>query len=170
MNRLILTVLLLVSSAMGFSAKPVIVDQSKSPLGCRDLGYQFELNVLSLTPAPTEDNQFLFFVYNQSNRPINLYQMMKQENSSRSVGLNNVIYPGQWGALATSAQDLKFMCSVDATKSTPGQLVNCADNLKVCEYARVKFGMNNRGNYWIVRSNSRGGAVNQVLYYGIIPR
>ena len=36
--------------------------------------------------------------------------------------------------------------------------------------ARVKYGLNNKGNYWLVGSNTSGGAVNEVLHYGIIPR
>ena len=42
--------------------------------------------------------------------------------------------------------------------------------LKVCEYVRVKYGMNNSSNPWLVRSNASSGAIREVVQYGIIPR
>lgn len=159
-----MTALLLISS-MTFSETA----EEKRPLGCKDVGYQFELNTLSLLPEGTGDRQSLYFIYNSLNRPINLYQM-RQEDSARSLFLNHVIRAGQWGALATSEKELKYICTVDDAKSSYGKIVNCGESIKVCEYARVKFGLNNKGNYWIVSSNSRDGAVRDVTHYGIIPR
>lgn len=144
-------------------------DESKSPLGCRDQGYQFKLNVLDVTPSAPGDRQSLYFIFNRSNRPVSLSQMLA-DNSSRSVPLNHVINPQQWSVLATNQKDLKYICAVDATASRRGKIVNCSETVKVCEYARVKFGLNNRGNYWFLNSSSSRAAVNDVLHYGIIPR
>lgn len=144
-------------------------DESKSPLGCRDQGYKFKLNVLDIIPEADNDRQSLYFVFNRLDQSINLYQMLG-ENSTRSTYLNHVIHPHQWSVLATSEKELHYICAVDQAKSRYGKVVTCADSVKVCEYARVTFGLNNRGNYWFVNSNSRGGAVHDVLRYGIIPR
>ncbi len=144
-------------------------DSSKSPLGCRDVGYQFKLNVLDILPEAEGDKQSLYFIFNRLDKPLNLYQMLK-ENSTRSMYLNHVVRPQQWAVLATSEKELKYICTTDEAKSRYGKIMNCSESLKICEYARVKFGLNNKGNYWVVNSNSRGGAVADVLRYGIIPR
>jgi hypothetical protein len=141
----------------------------KSPLGCRDLGYKFELKTLDLLPAEAGERQSLYFIFNALSTPINLYQMLK-DNSTRSMYLNHVIRPRQWAVLSTSEKELKYICTVDDAKLSYGKVVDCAESVKVCEYARVKYGMNNKGNYWLVNSNTSGGAVNEVLHYGIIPR
>lgn len=158
---------LLLANSIAANAKD---DESKSPLGCRDQGYQFELNVLNIIPnTPAVDRQSLYFVFNRLNQPINLYHMLG-DNSTKSTYLNHTIRPQQWAVLATNEKQLHYICSVDDGQSTYGQVVACADSVKVCEYTRVTFGLNNRGNYWFLNSNTRGGAVHDVLRYGIIPR
>lgn len=143
-------------------------DEVKSPLGCRDVGYQYDLNVLQILPRSTGDDQSLYFMFNKTDKAINLYQM-RQSESSQSVYLNHVIQPHRWAVLSSSER-MKYICTMDDRKQSHGRIVDCAESIKVCEYARVKYGMNNRGNYWLVNSNSRNGAVHQVVYYGIIPR
>ena len=141
---------------------------SRSPLGCKDVGYGFDLNVLQILPKSEGDEQSLYFIFNRANHSINLYQMRKSE-SSQSVYLNHVIRPGRWAVLS-STESMNYICTKHDGKSSHGEVIDCAQSLKVCEYARVKYGMNNRGNYWLVHSNSRGGAVRAVIHYGIIPR
>ena len=147
------------------------IDKSpgKSPLGCKDVGYTFKLKVLELLPAEAGEKQSLYFIYNALQQPISLYQMLKDE-STRSMHLNHVIHGQQWAVLSTSEEKLKYICTVPDPKLTYGKIIDCAESLKVCEYARVKYGLNNKGNYWLVGSNTSGGAVNEVLHYGIIPR
>ena len=141
----------------------------KRPLGCRDLGYRFQLKILELQPAEVGEKQSLYFIFNSRSEPVKLYQMLK-DTSSRSMYLNHEIKPRQWAVLSTSETDLKYICSIADAKSNYGKIVDCEQSLKVCEYARVKYGLNNKGNYWLVKSNTSGGAVNEVLHYGIIPR
>ena len=154
---------------MGGLANAAIFDESKSPLGCRDMGYQFKLNVMKIQPEAAGDRQSLYFVFNRLNRPVNLYQMLG-EDSVRTMALNHVINAQQWSILATGEKELKYICTVDDAKSKHGKIVSCSDSVKVCEYARVKFGLNNRGNYWISSSTNRNRAVADALHYGIIPR
>lgn len=142
--------------------------QTRNPLGCLDKGYQYDLNVLTLNPPYKEDHQFLYFFFNKKPVPIKLYQMINHE-STRFVALDQVIRPNEWAALASSQEKLQFICSLHESSTSYGPVVSCADHIKVCEYARAKFGMNNRGNFWVAPSGSRGGAVAQVLHYGIIP-
>lgn len=144
-------------------------DESRSPLGCRDQGYEFKLNTLKILPQTPGDKQSLFFVFNKLNQPINLYQMLDEE-STESLYLNHAMNGQQWAVLATNEPKLNYICAVGATATSRGKIVSCADSVKVCEYARVKFGLNNRGNYWFVNSSNRNAAVKEVTNYGIIPR
>jgi len=151
-------------------------DPSKYPLGCRDTGYDYFLNIVNLVHVsdPNEmgqeqGGQALFFLYNRTNQPLFLNQML-HDDSTRSTYLNHRILPQQWAVLATNQKELRFICSVNPGKTRYGKVINCQDSLKVCEYVRVKFGMNNRGNFWIGDSAVRGVAVGQVVRYGIIPR
>ncbi|MDF1646284.1 MAG: endopeptidase IV [Legionellaceae bacterium] len=158
--------LLLGAPILGFAAKRD--SEIRSPLGCKDVGYGFDLNVLKILPASVGDSQSLYFIYNKAEKPVNLYQM-RQSESSQSVYLNHTIPSGRWAVLSSS-EDMKYICTIHDGKSSHGRIIDCQTGLKVCEYARVKYGMNNRGNYWLAHGNTRGGAVRQVINYGIIPR
>jgi hypothetical protein len=142
---------------------------AKRPLGCKDVGYRFELKILRLLPLETNDKQSLYFMFNSLSKSVNLYQM-RQEDSTRSIYMNHVIRPRQWAVLSTSEPEVRYICTVNDGQSNYGKVIDCGESLKVCEYARVKYGMNNRGNYWLANGNTSGGAVNEVLHYGIIPR
>lgn len=141
----------------------------KSPLGCKDVGYKYELNTLNILPESIGERQSLYFVYNKLSKPVNLFQMLKS-SSTRNTFLNNTIRPNSWSVLATSEKELKYICTVNDNKEKFGKIIDCSKSLKICEYTRVKFGLNNRGNYWLGNGTTRGSAVGSVVRYGIIPR
>ena len=161
---IILTLLATIGVGYAFEKK-----EDTPPLGCRDVGYKYKLKTLELLPAEAGERQSLYFIFNALPQSINLYQMLK-DDSTRSMYLNHVIRSRQWAVLSTSEKKLNYICTVDDPKVSYGKIVDCAESIKVCEYARVKYGMNNEGNYWVVSSNTSGGAVNEVIHYGIIPR
>lgn len=151
-------------------------DPAKDPLGCRNAGHDYVLNIVRFNHLSDPDEigqeeggQALYFVYNRTKQPLHLSQMLR-DDSTRSTFLNHTILPQKWSVLATNQKELRYICSVSSDKSKYGKVVNCQDSLKVCEYVRVKFGMNNRGNFWMVESANRGSAVGQVVRYGVIPR
>ena len=150
-------------------------DPERYPLGCKNVGYQYRLNILELHPKiDTEeitDGQTMYFFYNRLSVPVNLNQMLG-DNSSRDTFLNHTILPNQWAVLATNQSALTFVCSTNTNpmKYGYGKVIDCSDSLKICEYVRVKFGLNNKGNFWLVNSSTRGTAVGSVVRYGIIPR
>lgn len=143
-------------------------DNSKLPLGCYDTGYAYKLKTLRLFPGQNGTHQSMYFLFNTQNKPITLYQM-RDEESSRSLYLNHVVNPRQWAVLSTGEELVKFICAVPTAKSSYGKIIDCADSIRVCEYTNVRYGLNNRGNYWIVSSNTRNGALREVVWYGIIP-
>jgi hypothetical protein len=115
--------------------------ETRYPIGCKPVGYEESLKVLSLFPGKEGALQSMYFFYNK--RPDTV--------------------------LAVGEPQVKFICSLGDGKKDYGQILDCAETIKVCEYVNVKFGLNNKGNYWIVESNTRNGAVNEVVHYGIIP-
>lgn len=151
-------------------------DPAKYPLGCRNTGHDYLWNILRLNHVSDsnemdqeEGGQALYFVYNSTRQPLYLNQMLR-DDSTRSTFLNHMILPQQWAVLATNQKEVRYICSVNPNKTKYGKVINCQDSVKVCEYVRVKFGMNNRGNFWMVESANRGSAVGQVVRYGVIPR
>ncbi|OGV49236.1 MAG: endopeptidase IV [Legionellales bacterium RIFCSPHIGHO2_12_FULL_42_9] len=143
-------------------------DDNHNPTGCRNVGYNFSLKVLHLYPGEVGARQSLYFIFNQLHEPINLYQLRDNEKL-RNLYLNHSIAPQQWSVFATGEKELKFTCTINARGSNYGDIVDCADSIRVCEYNHVIFGLNNRGNYWLINSYTRNAAVNAVVHYGIIP-
>ena len=144
------------------------VEDQSNPLGCKDVGYQYDLRVLELMPEAVHQRDSLYFMFNKLNVPLNLYQM-PEKDSTISLYLNSKLLPGQWSVLSTGENYLKFICTVDNGQPY-GKVVDCADSIKVCEFANVKYGLNNHGNLWIVKNNSKNGALRDVNHYGIIAR
>lgn len=143
--------------------------EDKNPLGCRDMGYQFTLKTLDLVPHMEEGVPSLFFIFNKTTKPVQLSQM-RRANDAEAMSINHVIPPKQWAVLATDHRLVKYACSVADGRTPYGAIQDCAETLKVCDFARVKYGMNNRGNFWMVSGNNKNGALREVTYYGVIAR
>ncbi|KTD37501.1 enhanced entry protein EnhB [Legionella moravica] len=143
-------------------------DNNKFPIGCTPVGFKQSLKVLSLYPGKEGALQSMYFFYNQLPQSVSLYQMRDKE-SEYSTRFNHTIKANSWAVLATGERELKYICTLGDGKTSYGKILDCADTIKVCEYVNVKFGLNNKGNFWIVDSNSRNGAVSEVVHYGIIP-
>ncbi|MFA6302069.1 MAG: endopeptidase IV [Legionella sp.] len=144
------------------------LDETRFPIGCRPVGYAQSLRVVSLYPGKEGALQAMYFFYNKLPQTLSLYQM-RDKDSELSTRYNHTIAANSWAVLATGEPLVKFICSLGDGKDGYGKIVDCAEALKVCEYVNVKFGLNNKGNYWIVDGTTRNGAVSQVVHYGIIP-
>lgn len=143
-------------------------EEARFPIGCTPVGHEQRLKVLSLFPGKEGALQSLYFFYNKLPQTVSLYQM-RDEDSEYSTRFNHTIGPNQWAALATGEPVVRFVCTLGDGKKSYGKIVDCADTVKICEYVHVKFGLNNKGNFWVSDGNSRNGAVNDVVHYGIIP-
>lgn len=133
---LVSTILLLVgmgsiAATQGAPKVPKAADPGKSPLGCRDVGYQFEYNILRFLPELDADRNSLYFIFNRLGQPLHLYQTHKDE-STRTMYLNHTINAKQWAVLATNERSLKYICTVDDGKLPYGKIVSCTDSVKVC--------------------------------------
>ncbi|MDP1602348.1 MAG: endopeptidase IV [Legionella sp.] len=163
-KKALLLSLLLTGSGNLYAEK----EDNRNPLGCNDVGYEFVMDTLHLVPGKAGPSQSLYFLFNTLREKVTLYQM-RDEDSSHSMYLNHAINPEQWAVLSTTERKVKYICTVPDGKSQYGKIVDCATSLRICEYTNVKYGMNNRGNYWLVNSNTRNGAIREVVRYGIIP-
>ncbi|CAM2986330.1 hypothetical protein LEAN103870_11950 [Legionella anisa] len=143
-------------------------EEARFPIGCKPVGYKESLKVLSLFPGKEGALQSLYFFFNKSQQTVSLYHM-RDEESQYTTRYNHTIGGRQWAALATGEPLVKFICTLGDGKTSYGKIIDCADTIKVCEYVNVKFGLNNKGNFWIVDGTTRNGAVNEVVHYGIIP-
>jgi len=143
-------------------------NENRLPIGCRPVGFEQSLKVLTLFPGKEGALQSMYFFYNKLPETISLYQMLDKE-SEHSTRFNHSIRGNSWAVLAIGEPKVKFICSLGDGKADYGKIVDCAQTVTVCEYVNVKFGLNNKGNFWIVDSNTRNGAVNEVVHYGIIP-
>lgn len=144
-------------------------DDNKNPLGCDDVGYSMHLKTLILLPGEAGPRNSMYFVYNLLPQSVNLFNM-RHGDGLYSTYLNHSIQSHKWAVLETNEKSINYVCTVD-DKNHPnyGKIVDCAGAVKVCEFTKVVFGMNNRGNYWMVKSNTRNGALREVVRYGIIP-
>ncbi|STY30304.1 enhanced entry protein EnhB [Legionella wadsworthii] len=143
-------------------------EEARFPIGCRAVGYKESLKVLTLFPGKEGALQSLYFFFNKTSQTVSLYQM-RDEDSEYTTRYNHTIGGRQWAALATGEPLVKFICTLGDGKTSYGKIIDCADTIKVCEYVNVRFGLNNKGNFWIVDGTTRNGAVNEVVHYGIIP-
>lgn len=142
--------------------------ESRLPTGCKPVGYKQSLKVLSLLPGEQGMVQSMYFIFNKLPQTVSLYEMRDKE-SEFTARLTHSINTNSWAVLAAGEPEIKFACALGDGKSAYGNIVDCAEAVTVCEYVNVKFGMNNKGNFWIVNSNTRNGAINEVVRYGIIP-
>lgn len=143
-------------------------DAARFPIGCRPVGYKERLKIISLFPGKEGALQSMFFFFNKLPETVSLYQM-RDKDSEYSTRYNHTIKGNSWAVLATGEPLVKFICTLGDGKASYGKIIDCAETVKICEYVHVKFGLNNKGNFWIVDSNTRNGAVSEVVHYGIIP-
>ena len=137
------------------------------PRGCLQEGFTFHHRALTLLPAKAGSQDSVYFMYNKSNRPINLYQL-KGANEHMGLNINNQIKPHQWGVYSSDEDQVRFACSVPSTKYKKGELVDCQERISLCEFTKVKYGLNNRGNYWMASSTSKSGAIRRSIIIGVL--
>lgn len=160
--------LALSTSFAALAAESGAKDDFRSPSGCFNTGYAFDLKTLKLESAKKGKAYAMFLLLNKSGQNLNLFQM-RQEESSRSMFLNHSITPKNWGVFATSEPATQFICTIPQKGNTFGEVVDCSQYLQICEFTYVKFGLNNRGNFWLLNSSSQNAAIHEIVHYGIIP-
>lgn len=139
----------------------------KLPRGCMQEGYNFDYRMLYLHPQSAGGHDSVYFLFNQSGQGVTLRMMSGEKKPNVSL-FNNRINARAWGVFSTDMKKVRFICTVRSNKFAYGEVVDCAKHLKVCEFSDVKYGQNNRGNYWMVSSSTRNGAVRRAIRYGVL--
>ena len=136
------------------------------PNGCRQLGFQFEGRLLTLVPAREElpNPQTLYFLHNTSGRSIHI-KAEKSTDQPFTPSYENYIGVNRWAAFAMDLKTVAFTCNTGR-----GEVINCGDTLELCQYNNVKFSDSNGGNYWVVKSLPRYGAIHKAINIGILLR
>ena len=138
------------------------------PRNCQSGGYNFYLKTLRVTPGSIGGRNSLYLFYNNSDKAIKLYHMHDKDHFF-NVYLNNTIRPNRWAVFASNEKEINYVCTQSERGKEFGKIVSCKDFLKICEYPKVRFGINTRGNLWIVSNVSENSAVRGIVRYGIIP-
>jgi len=166
MKRFILIFILV---SISFSTAYADKDNPAFPRGCQPKGYSFNNYLLNLLPDAAGQSQSIYFIHNNTMQTIRLYNMASG-NRAYIMHFNNEIKPNQWGVFSTDEKIVKFICANPSRTSVYGNVVNCKNKLRVCEYVNVKYGDNNNGNYWAVNSDSKNGAIRNIIRQGILLR
>lgn len=139
----------------------------KLPRGCMNEGYSFKYNMAYLHPSQAGNYDSVYFFFNDSNRDITLLQA-KKVGAYHVTELNNRIRAGQWGVYSTDEDEVRFICTTRSAKFRHGDIVDCEKHFKICEFSDVLYGLNNRGNFWMVNSTTRNSAVRGAIRYGVL--
>lgn len=142
---------------LSFADKP----KKQFPHGCKSMGYSIKHNILVLEPTKKAHPQALYFMKNIGKNTVSLKQVSKA-SSMYVLTMNNTIKPGRWAALAMDSSQLNYLCMVKS------KIVDCKKYLKICEYKKFKFALNNRGNYWVTTNRDMKGATRSVIRNGTL--
>lgn len=175
MKRLTLTLTLTFIFLFIFALSGIAIAKKNSeltpeksyPTGCQTIGYQFVHGLLTLTPVTEEHPQAVFFIHNASNKDVKLLQV--RDGKEPYTMYNNIsISPNQWAVYATDEQLTKFICLNNSKEITAGAILDCKDLLKICEFPKVVFSLNNRGNYWATTNRPMNEAVRAIIRQGVL--
>ncbi|MCX7115318.1 MAG: endopeptidase IV [Gammaproteobacteria bacterium] len=168
MSKKLISLLLILMGTLPTHVLLAKENEDNFPTECKTAGYHFKMKTVELAPDQSTQKQAMYFFHNTGSEDLQLYQM-RGKDSSRSLYLNHTIHPNQWAVLATSEKVTRYICTHPAPKLTQGKIVDCADSVKICQFTHVRFGMNNKGNYWIVDNTDKNSALRGIVHYGIIP-
>jgi len=137
------------------------------PVGCKQMGYKFDLYNVIFTPSTRQYPQTIYFIHNISNKTIYMLQSTDGDNPF-IIHINGKIAPNRWSVLAISEPKLKYICTNYNKRKNDLSVINCQKMLDICEFPRARFGTNHRGTYWLLFNRSRRSAVNVARYHGVL--
>ena len=139
------------------------------PTGCEAVGFSYKYGVLLLKSNTESTPQSIFFLHNISKKAIEFYQV-RDGSHPYIMHSHNTLGPDQWAAYATDQSETKFICTTASKTKYQGGILDCEKSLKICQYPKVKFALNNRGNYWATTNQTKNSAVKTVIRQGTLLR
>lgn len=151
----------------GLASKKYSKKSLRYPVGCKQMGYKFDLYNVIFTPSTIRYPQTIYFIHNVSNKTV--YMLQNNEGPKPYVlHINGKISPNKWSVLAVSEPKLKYLCVNYNEQKNDLTVINCQKIIEICEFPRSRFGTNHRGTYWLVFNKSRKGSVNTARYHGVL--
>ncbi len=136
------------------------------PVGCVNVGYQFDLYNVVLKPSSAYSKQTIYFIRNKSNKSVYLHESVKH-NKGYLVYTNGQVSQKRWSVLAVAKSNMKFTCTTYDKRKHEHRVINCKTALDICEFPRAHFGSNHRGTYWLIFNESKKEAMRIAKVYGI---
>ncbi len=168
-HLVLLTMTLALAINISFAAKKEKKDVKPYPTGCQVSGFEFKHGALLLKADTKETPQAIFFIHNISKYNIKFHQS-RTGNEPYVIHSNQKLKVNQWAAYATDKKITKFVCTSYDNKKTNGKVLDCEKALKICQYPKVEFAVNNRGNYWATTNRTKNSAVRAVIRQGTLLR
>lgn len=138
------------------------------PVGCKQMGYKFDLYNVIFEPSTKKYSQTIYFIRNKS---LNMVIHLLQANDGSEpyiIHIDGNIYPNKWSVLAVSEHKIKYICTSYNKRYDDYRVLNCQDVLDICEFPRARFGTNHRGTYWLTLNQSRRSATNIARFHGVL--
>ena len=137
------------------------------PIGCKPMGYKFDLYNVIFRPSNKMYSQTVYFILNKSNMIIHLLQV-SNGNELYLVHIDGNIYPNKWSVLAASETEIKYICTQYNEYKDDHRVLNCQKVLDICEFPRARFGTNHRGTYWLTLNQSLISALKVARFHGVL--
>lgn len=169
--KLIIITITLFSLVIGLAnaAKAKKRPSKPYPTGCETVGFSYEHGALLLASNTKATPQSMYFIHNVSKRSIEFHQA-RDGSHPYIMHSHTTLRPNQWAAYATDQTETKFICTTASKKKYQGRVLDCKKLLKICQYPKVKFALNNRGNYWATTNKTKNSAVRTVIRQGTLLR
>jgi hypothetical protein len=141
--------------------------KTRFPVGCKPIGYKFDLYNVIFTPSTKKYLQTVYFIRNKSNRTIQLLQA-NDGSDPYIINIDGNIKPYRWSVLSVSENKIKYICTNYDKRKNKHRVISCQNALQICEFPHTRFGTNHRGTYWLTLNKSRRSAINATRFHGIL--
>lgn len=145
-----------------FSLNTYAKNLAPFPKGCEVMGFQWDSPRLRLNQL---GEQTIYFIQNISNKLITINHKSSQP-FFMDMGLHAALKKNKWLSLAVNEQEMKLSCSSVSANSE--KVIPCEENIRICQYPRVKFALSNQGTYLIAKNASLRQAMRKAINKGIL--
>lgn len=141
-------------------------DNVKLPVGCKKVGYKFDLFNVIFKPSFEKRSQAIYFIHNISGRQIYLHEA-GADDGPYIMHLNGTIDTAHWSVFALSKKTMKFNCAYFDRSKKMHEVTSCKNALAICQFPRAKFGPNQHGTYWVLYNATRKEAMGITKEHGV---
>ena len=137
--------------------------ESQFPLGCKISGFGFKDGKLVLKQETAQATQTVYFIHNMAEHAVHLHYI-KDPHAFMSPSWSTDISGDNWSAFAPDKDGVTFRCKSNDSK------IDCQEKLEVCQFAKAKFALSNKGDYWVASNKTQDAVVHAAVQKGILLR